>query len=254
MPIYHVTKHLETTFDTIMVKLDRARKDDKRLKLLLQADALLRQNQYGWDAVHLRPGKLYRARARSRIHDTNGVDHVAPLAAPVAPVAPPSQVDVHARARTIKMSHETRPQLRSVLRRHPDFKAYRDNTMKGKILQSWNKIELVRAAMTFGIDLDWIFPPDTTVVSQPEQLELEDAIANAKATAPVPVAPEVTDTDPESIECKGYAVELSERDSVNINDRIYFRLIAKLSRSLYAVERDRIIEVYTTPSTQQGVQ
>jgi hypothetical protein len=41
---------------------------------------------------------------------------------------------------------------------------------------------------------------------------------------------------------------------VNINDRIYFRLIAKLSRSLYAVERDRIIEVYTTPSTQQGVQ
>jgi hypothetical protein len=259
MPTFYAPVHVRQEFDRLMIKLDRARTDDKRLKLIKDADELLRSNLFGWDAVHVRPDKLYKLRAKSRVPGkahANGTDpQPLPTAPPsaVLPTAPMilrkvSTVEVEREARRFTMSAEGRMNLRSVLRLHPNYTDYARNMTKH--VETWTKVEMVKAAMEFGIDLDHMFPTTTVVIPvQPKQLELEDAIREAKLVAqasertPAPII----DGDANSIEYKGYAVELSERESLTEGERRYFKLLAKLNRSLNPSEFDKIAEVYTAP-------
>jgi len=266
MPTFYVAQSVRRDFEAILEKLDRARKDDTRLKLIVQADNFLRVHGYGWDAVKLRPDKHYKPvlPPPRQVHGlpdaprVNGVTPPAPLPAPTpAPTAPPtplvqvSHAAVTKETQRFTMSKDGRNNLRAALRLHPNYPKY--PLAQVKTVESWNKAQLVQAAMEFGIDLHRMFETTTVVIpAHPaaQQLDIEDAIAEAtlvaKAAARTP--PPIIDTDPESIECKQLANELSDRVQLHSKDREYFRLIAKLARSLNAFERDRVIEFFTTPN------
>jgi hypothetical protein len=260
VPTFYVAQSVRRDFEAILEKLDRARKDDTRLKLIVQADNFLRVHGYGWDAVKLRPDKHYKPvlppprQVHGLTPDAPRVNGAAPTPAPTpTPTAKPtpliqvSQAAVDKETQRFTMSKEGRNNLRAALRLHPNYPMY--PLAQVKTVESWNKAQMVQAALEFGIDLQRMF--ETTMVVIPvqpgAQLDIEDAIAAAKAKIPVKVVERVIDTNEDSIEYKRYAVELSERANLDEVERTYFRFLGKLNRTLDASEFDRIAEVYTRP-------
>jgi hypothetical protein len=196
MDTYYAPSHVRHVFEDVISKLDRARTDDKRLRLLKQADDLLRQNLYGWDAVKLRPERSYRLRPRrtQAVPLPANIDALPlPVVAPVTTaVIPVTDQEAARMSMSYRINASMRQALREQMRAHPAYQS--QLALIGKPIQTWNKDDMILVALRMGLDLVGMFRTsqgrDPVTGLAPGVLPptpLEEAIE--RATRPDPFAP-----------------------------------------------------------------